>query len=147
MNLTEQALDRSTLTNFFVVLLLVGGLVSYFSLGRLEDPDFTVKTAVVLTLYPGASPAEVEEEVTNVIETAIQEMPQLRSLYSLSRGGMSIVKVDMKQNVTAEELPQVWDEMRKKIRDVRSKLPLTTSAPEILDDFSFVYGVRPGGHR
>jgi len=140
VNLTELALERATLSKFLVFLLVFGGLVSYFGLGRLEDPDFTVKTAVVVTLYPGASPREVEEEVTNILEVAIQEMPQLHSLYSLSRAGMSIIKIDMKQNLTAELLPQVWDEMRKKIRDVRPFLPLTVLPPEILDDFSFVYG-------
>jgi len=140
VNLTEQALERATLSKFMVFLLIVGGIVSYFGLGRLEDPDFAIKAAVVATLYPGASPLEVEEEVTNIIEAAIQEMPQLHSLYSMSRAGMSIIKVDMKQATSGDDLPQVWDEMRKKIRDVKSRLPLTALSPEILDDFSFVYG-------
>ena len=75
MNLTAFALKRKTLTNFLVLLLMVGGIFSYFKLGRLEDPDFTVKRAVILTAYPGASPTEVELEVTDRIETAIQELP------------------------------------------------------------------------
>jgi multidrug efflux pump subunit AcrB len=140
MNLPAIAIERTTLTKFMVLLLLVGGIFSYFQLGRLEDPNFTVKTAVIITSYPGASPEEVELEVTDRIEQAIQEMPQLDNLYSLSKAGLSIIKVDMKQIYMADRLPQVWDEMRKKIRDIRPQLPLTASPPEILDDFSFVYG-------
>ena len=140
MNLTRFAIEKKTFTNFVVFLLLVGGLISYFSLGRLEDPDFTVKTAVIFTAYPGASPKEVELEVTDRIEKAIQEMPQVRYLYSMSRAGVSIIKVDMKQDFPADALPQVWDEMRKKIRDVMPYMPPGVLHPEIADDFSFVYG-------
>ncbi len=140
MNLTTAAIERKTLTNFLVGLLVIGGLLSYFQLGRLEDPNYTVKTGVVMTLYPGASPEEVELEVTDRIEKAIQEMPQLDNLYSFSRAGLSIIKVDMKQKYWADALPQVWDEMRKKIRDIKPLLPATATSPEIVDDFSFVYG-------
>jgi len=140
MNLAAIAIERATLTNFLVFLLVVGGIASYFQLGRLEDPEFTVKTGVIITPYPGASPTEVELEVTDRIEKAIQEMPQLDNLYSLSKAGLSIIKVDMKQIYWADRLPQVWDEMRKKIRDILPQLPLTAGKPEILDDFSFVYG-------
>ncbi len=140
MNLPRFAIEHKTLTNFVVFLLMVGGLWSYFELGRLEDPDFTVKTAVVITRYPGASPTEVELEVTDRIEQAIQEMPQLDNLYSLSRAGLSIIKVDMKQKYSADRLPQVWDEMRKKIRDVLATLPPGVQKPNIIDDFSFVFG-------
>ena len=140
MNLTRFAIEKKTFTNFVVFLLLAGGLLSYLSLGRLEDPDFTVKTGVIFTAYPGASPEEVELEVTDRIEKAIQEMPQLRYLYSMSRAGLSIIKVDMKQKYLADALPQVWDEMRKKIRDVIPHMPPGVLSPEIVDDFSFVYG-------
>lgn len=140
VNLTAFAIERKKLTMFFSFLLFIGGLYSYQNLGRLEDPNFTVKTGVIITLYPGASPEEVELEVTNVIEKAIQEMPQLDNLYSISRAGMSIVKVDMKQTYWADRLPQVWDEMRKKIRDVKGHLPVGALPSEIVDDFSFVYG-------
>ena len=140
MNLTRFAIEKKALTKFVVFLLVVGGLLSYMSLGRLEDPDFTVKTSVIFTLYPGASPEEVELEVTDRIEQAIQEMPQLDSLYSTSRAGLSIIKVDMRQEFWADSLPQVWDEMRKKIRDVLPSMPPGVIHPEIIDDFSFVFG-------
>ncbi len=140
MNLPRFAVEHKTLVNFVVFLLVVGGLYSYTELGRLEDPDFTVKTGAVITRYPGASPLEVELEVTDRIEQAIQEMPQLRYLTSFSRAGLSIIKVDMKLEYWADKLPQVWDEMRKKIRDAAPDLPPGAHKPDIIDDFSFVFG-------
>jgi multidrug efflux pump subunit AcrB len=140
MNLTRFAVEYKTFTNFLVCLVAVGGTYSYFQLGQLEDPDFTVKTAVVMTTYPGASPAEVELEITDRIETALQEMPQLNQLTSWSRAGLSIIKVEIKEHYWADVLPQVWDEMRKKIRDVVPLFPPGVGKPDIMDDFSFVFG-------
>ena len=140
MNLTSFAIENKVFTQFVVFLLVVGGLFSYQTLGRLEDPDFTVKTGVIVTQYPGASPEEVELEVTDRIERALQEMPQLDKIYSISRAGLSIVQVDMRQNFWSDTLPQVWDEMRKKIRDVLPGMPPGVLHPEIVDDFSFVFG-------
>ena len=82
---------------------------------------------------------EVELEVTDRIETAIQEMPQLKRLTSYSRAGLSIIRVEMKDIYWADRLPQVWDEMRKKIRDILPQLPPGAGQPEIIDDFSFVF--------
>ena len=107
MNLTRFAVENKTLTNFIVFLLVFGGFISYFELGRLEDPDFTVKTAIIITQYPGASPLEVEQEVTDRIEVALQEMTQLKELYSFSRAGLSIIKLDMHGDYWAERLRQV----------------------------------------
>jgi len=140
MNLPRYAINNKVFTNFIVALLVVGGLWSYMNLGRLEDPDFTVKTGVIITQYPGASPEQVELEVTDRIEQAIQEMPQLDTLYSFSRPGLSIIKVDMKQEYWADRLPQVWDEMRKKIRDITPQFPPGVAKPDVIDDFSFVFG-------
>ena len=140
MQLAKIAVDNRAVTYFSVLLILVAGITSYFQLGQLEDPDFTVKTAMVVTQYPGASPKEVELEVTDRIETAIQKLPQLRFLTSYSHAGLSIIKVEIKQEYWADRLPQVWDEMRSKVRDVRSSLPPGAKAPTVFDDFSFVYG-------
>ncbi|MDH3886489.1 MAG: efflux RND transporter permease subunit, partial [Desulfobacterales bacterium] len=140
MNLTSFALDRKTLINFLVLLVFVGGVFSFSTLGRLEDPDFTVKVGAIITQYPGASPAEVELEVTDRIERAIQEMPQLDTLYSYSRPGLSIIKVDIRPEYDSPKLPQVWDEVRKKVRDVVPAFPPGVMKPDIVDDFSFVFG-------
>ena len=91
------------------LLIIIGGIVSYESLGRLEDPEFTIKTAVVITAYPGAAPMEVAEEVTDEIETAIQQLPQLERVASLSKAGLSIITVEIKDQYDKHTLPQVWD--------------------------------------
>ncbi len=140
MNLTSFAIKNKVFTQFVVLMMMVGGLFSYNTLGRLEDPDFTVKTGIIVTQYPGASPEEVELEVTDRVERALQEMPQLHKIYSISRAGLSIVQVDMRQKYWADTLPQVWDEMRKKLRDVLPGMPPGVLHPEIIDDFSFVFG-------
>ena len=140
MSLPAQAIERSVLTNFLVILLVVGGVAAYLDLGRLEDPDFTIKTGVIMTQYPGASAEEVELEVTDRIELALQEMPELDNLYSLSRAGLSIIKVDIEEVYWADRLPQVWDIMRNKIGDIQPSLPARSLPPVIMDDFSFVYG-------
>ena len=140
MNLTSFALERETFTNFMVFLIVAGGVLSFLTLGKLEDPDFTVKVGVIVTQYPGASPEEVELEVTDRIERAIQEMPQLDTLYSYSRPGLSIIKVDIRPEFSSALLPQVWDEVRKKVRDVTAQFPPGVLKPDIMDDFSFVFG-------
>jgi len=140
MNLTRLALEKDVLVNFIVAVIVIGGLFSYATMGRLEDPDFTIKTAVIVTAYPGGSPAEVELEVTDPLERAIQELPELDHLYSFSRAGLSIIKVDLRETVTADKVPQVWDQMRAKINDARPHLPPGVLDPDIGDDFSFVFG-------
>ena len=140
MSLAEIAIEKRAVTYFAVFLLLAGGIGAYFSLGQLEDPEYTVKSGVVQTSYPGASPEEVELEVTDRLEQAIQELTQLKEMYSTSRAGMSVIKVDIKEEYWSDRLPQVWDELRKKIRDVTPELPPGAGRPEVVDDFGFVYG-------
>jgi len=135
------ALQKRTLMIVFTILLVAAGVIAYESLGRLEDPTFTIKTAVVATAYPGASPAEVEEEVTDLIEEAIQEMGQVKQIYSTSQEGYSFVYVDMKDRFKSDELPQIWDELRRKISDVQGQLPPGSGPSVVNDDFGDVYGV------
>ncbi len=141
MNLTSFAIEKRTVTYFAVILLVVAGIASFFKLGQLEDPEFTVKSAAISTLYPGASPQEVEQEVTDRIELAIQQMPQIESVESLSRSGHSIIKVEMKQEYWSDRLPQVWDELRRKVRDIEATLPPGARKPVVMDDFGDVYGL------
>ncbi len=96
MNVAELAIQKKTVSLVMCLLIVVGGIVSYENLGRLEDPEFTIKTAVVTTAYPGATPMEVAEEVTDEIETAIQQLPQLKRVVSLSKAGLSIITVEIK---------------------------------------------------
>jgi multidrug efflux pump subunit AcrB len=140
MSLVSLAIEKKTVTYFATFLIVAAGILSYFKLGQLEDPEYTVKTASITTSYPGASPEEVELEVTDLIETKLQEMEEVKNIYSLSRAGQSIVKVDIKDTYWADRLPQVWDVMRKKIKDIEDDLPPGTSKPQIGDDFGYVFG-------
>ncbi|MDO6762592.1 efflux RND transporter permease subunit [Agarivorans sp. 1_MG-2023] len=141
MNLAEFAIRQRTFVCFFTVLCIIAGIGSYIGLGKLEDPSFTVKSAVVLTLYPGASAEEVELQVTDKIETRLQEMGSVWKLRSLSRPGSSMIFVDLKENTSSEELPQQWDLLRRKVNDVKLELPMSAQISIVQDEFSEVYGM------
>jgi len=141
MNLAELSIRKSLISWVMMVLILVVGWQSYQSLSRLEDPEFTIKEAVILTPYPGASAAEVEEEVTNVLEKAIQQMGQLQWIESNSSRGLSWIKAHIEDKYDKFSLPQVWDELRRKVRDARRQLPPGAGEPLVNDDFGDVYGM------
>ncbi|MDJ0950284.1 MAG: efflux RND transporter permease subunit [Alphaproteobacteria bacterium] len=140
MNLAGIAIEKRAVTYFAVFLLFAAGIGAFFNLGQLEDPEFTVKTAVVVTPYPGASPKEVELEVTDRIELALMEMAEIDYLESFSRAGMSLVEINIKEEFWSDRLPQVWDEMRRKMNDVEPELPPGAGPPLISDDFGDVFG-------
>lgn len=144
MNLTEFSIRNQVITWFSVVLLALAGLFSFFELGQLEDPAFTVKTALVITAYPGANATQVEQEVTDKIENALQEMPELKSLHSRSTAGFSLINVEIKGEYWSDRLPQVWDKLRRKINDIQMDLPLGASPSAVLDEFGDVYGMMVG---
>ncbi|MGF1733907.1 efflux RND transporter permease subunit [Photobacterium satsumensis] len=141
MNLAEFAIRQRTFIIFFSVLCVIAGITSYFKLGKLEDPTFTVKSAVVVTLYPGASAQEVEQQVTDKIETKLQEMETLWKLRSLSRPGSSMIFVDLQEATNSKDLPQQWDLLRRKVNDVKLSLPATAQISIVQDEFSEVYGM------
>jgi multidrug efflux pump subunit AcrB len=142
MNPAKIALDRSTVTWVFIVMLLLGGIQAFSTMPRLEDPEFTIKDAVVVTPYPGASALEVEEEVTNRLEKALQEMGQLKEIYSsYSYRGLSVIQPRMHDKYDADALPQVWDELRRKISDAQGSLPPGAGPSMVNDDFGDVYGI------
>ena len=141
MNLAEWSIRKSLITWVMMVLAVVVGWHSYQSLSRLEDPEFTIKEAVIVTPYPGASAAEVEEEVTNVIEKAVQQMGQLEWIESKSSRGLSWVKARMKEQYDKTTLPQVWDELRRKVGDAQGQLPPGAGKSMVNDDFGDVYGM------
>lgn len=141
MNLSLFAIRQKTFVIFFATLCAIAGVYSYFDLGKLEDPSFTVKSAVVVTLYPGATAQEVEQLVTDKIETKIQEMGSLWKLRSLSRPGSSMIFVDLQEKYGTDELPQQWDLLRRKIQDVKLELPVQAQVSIVQDEFSEVYGM------
>jgi multidrug efflux pump subunit AcrB len=141
MNIAELSIKKSVITWVVIILLVVVGAVSFFNLSMLEDPEFTIKEAVIMTPYPGASAAEVEEEVTNVLEKAVQEMGQLEYVWSRSSRGLSIIHPVIKDKYGKATLPQVWDELRRKINDAQTKLPPGAGPSLVNDDFGDVYGI------
>lgn len=129
---------------FFWLLLFVVvfvGVFSYNHLGRLEYPTFKIKKATVLTVYPGATAEEVEREVTTKIEEEIQKMSQIDYIYSVSRANFSLIYVKVRGEFGPNELPQVWDELRRKVNDIRPKLPEGVGTSKVGDDYGDVYGV------
>lgn len=141
MSLAAIAIDKKAVTYFAAFLLLLGGISSFFNLGQLEDPEFTIKTAVVATSYPGASPREVELEVTDRLELAIQNMKQIDFIKSFSRAGYSQIWVNLKPSFRSPQVPQVWDELRRKVGDAADQLPPGVSRPLVIDDFGDVFGL------
>ncbi|MHC4559852.1 MAG: efflux RND transporter permease subunit, partial [Planctomycetota bacterium] len=141
MNIAELSIQKKTILIVMTVLICLGGILAYESMGRLEDPAFTIKAAKIITLYPGATAMEVSEEVTDEIETAIQKLGEVDYVKSLSMPGYSNIHVELKKEVPKEAIPQVWDELRRKVNDVQSKLPPGTSSSIVNDDFGDVYGI------
>jgi multidrug efflux pump subunit AcrB len=141
MNIAELSIKKSVITWTMTIVLLVLGYFAYTGLPRLEDPEFAIKEAVVITPYPGASAAEVELEVTEKIEKAAQELGQLKRVESYSERGKSTVKVVIKDEYDLRRLPQVWDELRRKVNDYQSQLPPGAGPSIVNDDFGDTYGV------
>ncbi len=141
MNIAEFAIKKNVITWTLTVVMLFLGYFAYKGLPRLEDPEFAIKEAVILTPYPGASPEEVQEEVTEVIEKACQEMGQLKRVESYSSRGMSLVHVYIKDKYRKNDLPQVWDELRRRMADHQGELPPGAGPITVNDAFGDVFGV------
>ena len=128
-------------TSWLVTLVLgIGGLMAFLGIGRLEDPSFTLKNAMVITSYPGASPQQVEEEVSYPLENAIQQLPSIKKITSISSAGLSQISLELHSQIKSEEIPQIWDELRRKINDLQPSLPPGVNPPQVRDDFSDVFG-------
>ena len=134
-------LKNKAVTWLLLVLILAGGLFSYAKMGKLEDAPFTIKQALVLTPYPGASPSEVQFQVTDVLEEAIQSLGELYYLKTENRAGLSKITVYVKKEIRADEMQQLWDKLRRKVNDVQGKLPSGAGTSIVNDDFGDVLGV------
>jgi multidrug efflux pump subunit AcrB len=142
MNLGEISVRNDRVVLFIIFVVIVGGLMAYQRMGRLEDPEFTIKEALIITPYPGASPEDVAKEVTNPIESAVQELGQLDRVESASWRGRSVVTAFIKARYHRDAIPQVWDELRRKINDVQPRLPPSVRGKSVvIDDFGDVYGI------
>ncbi|EJV0605853.1 multidrug efflux RND transporter permease subunit VmeV [Vibrio parahaemolyticus] len=141
MNIAEYSIKNKVISWLFIVILAIGGVTSFLELGRLEDPAFTIKDAMIVATYPGATSKEVEEELTYPLEKEIRKLPYIDRITSTSSNGMSQIMVSMKMDYGPDELPQIWDEMRRKINDLQPILPQGVQSLQIIDDFGDVYGV------
>lgn len=141
MKLVKFFLQRKAVTVLLLILVLAGGLFSYVKMGKLEDAPFTIKQALVLTPYPGASPSEVQSQVTDVLEEAIQLLGELYYLKTENRAGLSKITVYVKKEIRADEMQQLWDKLRRKVGDVQGKLPAGAGPSVVNDDFGDVLGV------
>lgn len=141
MNIAEATIRFRTFAVVATLALLLAGVMAYFRMGRLEDPEFTIKEALIITDYPGATAQEVADEVTNEIEMQVQRLGQVDRVESTSEPGRSIVKVVILDRFGSAELPQVWDELRRRVDDAARALPPGASTPVVRDDFGDVYGI------
>lgn len=143
MNFAGWTLARRTIAWVACALVLVGGYIAYEGLGRYEDPEFLIRQAVITTPYPGALPSQVAEEVTDVLEGAVQQLQELKEVTSVSRMGSSQVKVEIDMRFASDraELEQVWDKLRRKVADVQRQLPPGTGPSVVNDDFGAVYAL------
>lgn len=141
MNFADFSIKKKVIIWTLIILIIAGGIFAYNNLARYEDPEFTIKEAMVNTTYPGGTPKEVEEEVTEKIEKKIQEMGQIKRLESLSRYGASQITVVIKDKYTKKNLPQIWDELRRKVHDAQVELPPGAGPSQVNDDYGDVYGM------
>ena len=150
MKLVKYFLSKKPVTILLLALVLAGGLLAYVKMGKLEDAPFTIKQALVLTPYPGASPSEVQSQVTDVLEESIQALGELYYLKTENRAGLSKITVYVKKETRADEMQQLWDKLRRKVNDVQSKLPEGAGPSVVNDDFCDVlgvfYGLTGSGH-
>lgn len=141
MDIARYFIERKVTSWMVTLILLIGGILAFLSLGRLEDPEFSIKQVNIITQYPGATPAQVEDEVTYLLEREMQNLPYVKQILSTSTAGLSKLSIEMKDTTPGDSLGQVWDEVRKKIRDLEEQLPPGAESPRVIDDFSDVYGI------
>lgn len=142
MNIGEYSIKTPVVSWLLVIMLVAGGIYGFEKMGKLEDPNFTIKQAKIITYYPGATAQQVQDEITYHIEDVVQLMGQLKRIkMSISRPGMSDIEIEFKDEYKQEDFPDIYDELRRKIADMRHKLPPGARDPIIVDDFADVYGV------
>ncbi|MES9819934.1 MAG: efflux RND transporter permease subunit [Candidatus Thiodiazotropha sp.] len=142
MNIGEYSIRTPVISWLLVIIMLGGGLWAFERIGKLEDPAFTIKMAKIITYYPGASAKQVQDEVTYHVEDAIQRMEQVKQIkMSISRPGVSDIQIEFKDKYRAEDFPNIFDELRRKVADMKGRLPPGAQNPIVIDDFGDVYGV------
>ncbi|MAQ46345.1 MAG: MFS transporter [Confluentimicrobium sp.] len=141
MNIARASIDKALITWIVMLGCLLGGIWGFATMGRLEDPAFTIKTAVVFTSYPGASADQVAREVTEPLESAIQQMSEIDHITSSNKPGISRITVEIESTYDGTELPQIWDKLRNRVSDAQPSLPEGAGTSIVNDSFGDVFGV------
>ena len=141
MNIADFSIQNKVISWMIILLLVIGGTLSFLQLGMLEFPEFTIKTAMVVTPYPGASPEQVEEEVTLPLEESIQQLAAVKHVMSTNTVGLSQITVEIKDKYSSKKLPQVWDELRRKVSDTQKNMPPGIITSIVIDDYGDVFGI------
>ena len=141
MNLPVYSLENKKIIYFFLAIMLIGGIYSFFKLPKKEDSPFVIKQAVLVTQYPGATPQEVEKLITEPIEREIQSMSDVFQIKSESYFGMSKISIELQPTLAPDYMPVKWDEVRRKVANIQPRLPSGASAINVSDDFGDVFGI------
>src|SRR5712664_1377423 len=140
-NLSALALKYSTLTVFFMIALVAAGTYAFFNLGRGEDPPFTIKQMVVSATWPGATSREVEQQVTEKLETKLQELPYFYNVQSYTKPGETVIYVSPRDDISPSKVADLWYQVRKKIGDIRASLPQGVLGPNFNDEYGDTYSL------
>lgn len=141
MNIPKYSLENQKIIYFFLAVMLIGGIYSFFKLPKKEDSPFVIKQAVLVTQYPGATPLEVEKLVTEPIEREIQAMSDVFQIKSESYFGMSKISIELQPTLSPDYMPVKWDELRRKVANIQPRLPSGASSISVSDDFGDVFGI------
>ena len=141
MKLPVYSLENKKIIYFFLAIMLIGGIYSFFKLPKKEDSPFVIKQAVLVTQYPGATPQEVEKLITEPIEREIQSMSDVFQIKSESYFGMSKISIELQPTLAPDYMPVKWDELRRKVANIQPRLPSGASAINVSDDFGDVFGI------
>lgn len=141
MNIPKYSLENQKIIYFFLAVMLIGGIYSFFKLPKKEDSPFVIKQAVLVTKYPGATPQEVEKLVTEPIEREIQAMSDVFQIKSESYFGMSKISIELQPTLSPDYMPVKWDELRRKVANIQPRLPSGASSISVSDDFGDVFGI------
>ncbi len=139
MNITRAAIEKNRITIVVIIIVVLSGLTSYYKMSRAEDPGFVIRTALVTTYWRGASPERVEQLVTDKLEKAIQEIPEIDFISSTSKTGISVIFVNIKESYT--DMRPIWDSLRRKVDKARVELPENIQGPFVNDEFGDVFGI------
>ena len=141
MNISRYSILRPSVILFFLAIMLFGGIYAFEELGKREDSTFVIKSAIVISPYPGATPEEVESLVSKPLERGLRTLTAVHKITSESHYGYARLVVELHPSTAPERIPQLWDELRRKVSDLRSQLPDGVGDISIVDDFGDVFGL------